>query len=310
MALTLVVAIVGLNASSFGPQPAHPWRWLAHRGVHQTFPATQISANTCTATLIRPPTHPFLENTLPSLQAAFAAGADIVELDVHVTIDRVPAVFHDARLECRTDGRGTPEEHTFAELKRLDLGYGYTADAGRTYPLRGTGIGLMPRLEDVLEAFAGRGLLLHLKSNRESDGAVVAARLDRLTREQRARVIVYGGERPTRRVAALHPEVRAFDNERVKSCLLGYLAYGWLGIIPDACRHTVVAAPFDQARWLWGWPRRLQARLHAVGTDFILLGRSGGPATGIDDSSDRAHIPSDFDGWVWTNRIETTRRVR
>ncbi|SCM79097.1 hypothetical protein KL86SPO_20397 [uncultured Sporomusa sp.] len=31
--------------------------------------------------------HPYLENTIASMEAAFQAGADIVELDVHITKD-------------------------------------------------------------------------------------------------------------------------------------------------------------------------------------------------------------------------------
>ncbi len=71
------------------------------------------------------------------MHAAFDAGADIVEFDVHPTTDGHFAVFHDWTLDCRTDGKGVTREHTLAELKKLDAGYGYTADGGKTYPLRG-----------------------------------------------------------------------------------------------------------------------------------------------------------------------------
>ena len=36
------------------------------------------------------------------MRAAFAAGADIVEFDVHPTSDGQFAVFHDWTLDCRT----------------------------------------------------------------------------------------------------------------------------------------------------------------------------------------------------------------
>src|SRR4029453_8944108 len=39
------------------------------------------------------PPHP--ENTLASFEAALEAGADVVELDVRLTADRVPVVLHD-----------------------------------------------------------------------------------------------------------------------------------------------------------------------------------------------------------------------
>ena len=37
---------------------------LAHRGLAQTFSHDGLSGDTCTATRILPPEHPFLENTL------------------------------------------------------------------------------------------------------------------------------------------------------------------------------------------------------------------------------------------------------
>lgn len=304
-----IVILVVMNASRCAPRPPRAWRWLAHRGVHQTFPLAGVGNDTCTASRILPPTHELIENTLPSMRAAFEAGAEIVELDIHVTKDDVPMVFHDATLDCRTDGSGTVEGHTMAALRMLDVGYGYTADGGRTFPLRGKGVGLMPSLDDVLAAFPGKPLLLHFKTNNERDGDVVATRIARLPVAARKIIIVYGGERPSRRVAALVPEVRAFDSARVKSCLKRYLGYGWLGIMPDPCRNTVIAVPQDRTWLLWGWPRRFETRLRAVGTDVILLGGSGdGPASGVDEPGQRSELPADFGGWVWTNRIETTRR--
>ena len=111
----------------------------------------------------------YLENTIASIEAAFAAGADIVEFDVHPTTDGHFAVFHDWTVDCRTEGHGVTREHTLAELKALDIGYGYTADGGKTFPFRGKGVGLMPSLDEVLAAFPMRRLLINVKSN-DPDG--------------------------------------------------------------------------------------------------------------------------------------------
>src|SRR5690606_9734583 len=105
--------------------------------------------------------HPFLENTIPSMEAAFEAGADLVELDIQLTKDGEFAVFHDWTLECRTEGKGVIRDHTMQVLKQLDIGYGYTADNGETYPFRGKGTGLMPTLDEVLSQFPEQSLLLH-----------------------------------------------------------------------------------------------------------------------------------------------------
>lgn len=109
---------------------------LAHRGMAQTFHMEGITGETCTAERIYEPEHNFLENTIPSMEAAFEAGADIVELDIQLTKDGQFAVFHDWTLDCRTNAKGNTREYTMEELKKLDIGYGYTADHGKTHPFR------------------------------------------------------------------------------------------------------------------------------------------------------------------------------
>ncbi|MFP3499262.1 glycerophosphodiester phosphodiesterase family protein, partial [Pseudomonas sp. SIMBA_059] len=79
---------------------------MAHRGLAQTFTMEGITGETCTAERIHEPEHPYLENTIPSMEAAFGAGADVVELDVQLTKDGDFAVFHDWMLDCRTEGTG------------------------------------------------------------------------------------------------------------------------------------------------------------------------------------------------------------
>ena len=133
----LAIGVIALCNSSFWVSPQTTRTLLAHRGLAQTYPATGLTATTCTAARIYPPEHAFIENTLPSMRAAFAAGADIVELDVHPTTDGQIAVFHDWTLDCRTDGHGVTRDHSLADLKKLDVGYGYTADGAKTFPLRG-----------------------------------------------------------------------------------------------------------------------------------------------------------------------------
>ncbi|HVZ32398.1 MAG TPA: glycerophosphodiester phosphodiesterase family protein, partial [Polyangiaceae bacterium] len=66
---------------------------LAHRGLAQTFPISGLGASQDTSKLIYPPEHPFIENTIPSMEAAFQDGADIVEFYVQLTADDRMAVF-------------------------------------------------------------------------------------------------------------------------------------------------------------------------------------------------------------------------
>ena len=306
-ALLAVASIVSVNMSRFAPRPPAPWHFLAHRGVHQTFALDGVNDDTCTATRIAAPTHPFIENTLSAMRAAFEAGAEEIELDVHFSKDGVPMVFHDVTLDCRTNGTGAVEDHTVSELRSLDVGWGYTHDNGRTFPLRGTGIGLMPTLDAVFAEFSNRRLLIHFKTNRASDGDLVADRLARLSPTNRALISVYGGDVPSARVQSRLPEVRAFTKQTVKTCLIEYGLVGWIGIMPCSCHNTRVVVPIDVATKLWGWPRRFEARLAAVGTDIILVGRGGeGHSIGMDDDALLAQVPDDFGGRVWTDQIETT----
>jgi glycerophosphoryl diester phosphodiesterase len=64
--------------------------------------------------------HP--ENTIVAFEAAVAAGADAVELDVRLTADGVAVVLHDAETGVVTDGSGPVHTLTLAELKRFRVG--------------------------------------------------------------------------------------------------------------------------------------------------------------------------------------------
>jgi glycerophosphoryl diester phosphodiesterase len=278
---------------------------LAHRGMHQTFSSEGLKADTCTAQRIHPPEHGLLENTIASIQAAFVAGADIVELDVHPTIDGHFAVLHDWTLDCRTDGKGVTRDHTLADLKALDIGHGYTADGGKTYPFRGKGVGLMPSLDEVLAALPDRRLLIDIKSNDPSDGEKLADRLARLPPRQLASIMVYGGDRPVAALRARLPQLKTMSRESVRRCLLGYIGIGWSGWMPAACRNGLLLVPINVAPWLWGWPGRFVTRLQAAGTEIFAAGPwDGGYSRGIDDESTFRRLPDGYAGGIWTNRID------
>ncbi|SCB60832.1 Glycerophosphoryl diester phosphodiesterase family protein [Rhizobium aethiopicum] len=85
-AIALAAAGIYLNNSSLLAEhrPGKPVL-LAHRGIAQRFDETDLKNDTCTASRMLPPKHDYLENTIASMQAGFAAGADIVEIDVHPT---------------------------------------------------------------------------------------------------------------------------------------------------------------------------------------------------------------------------------
>lgn len=188
------------------------------------------------------------------MREAFRLGAEIVELDIHPTTDGQFAVFNDWTLECRTDGSGVTRDRSLAELMALDIGYGYTADGGKTFPFRGKGIGLLPSLDEVLAEFPERQLLLHIKSNDLSEGEQLTAYLDRLPAERRQRLMIYGGSRPVSVIRERSPSLRTMSRESLMRCMTRYLALGWSGYVPTACRNTLLLIPTNYAGWLWGWP--------------------------------------------------------
>lgn len=306
-ALLLISAFAFLNNTALLTS-AHPGKpkLLAHRGLAQTFGSTDLKSDTCTAERIDPPEHPYLENTLASMRAAFALGADIVELDIHPTTDGSFAVFHDWTVDCRTDGKGVTREHSLAALQALDVGYGYTADGGRTFPFRGKGVGLLPSLDEVLAEFADKHLLIHIKSNDAHEGELLAQRLSTLLPGQLRLLAVYGGERPIEIVRQRIPQLTTMHGSGLKQCLLRYIALGWTGYVPAACQRSLILVPINYAPWLWGWPDRFLARMQHASSEVYVIGpwRGGEFSSGIDDVQQLDRLPRRFSGGIWTNRID------
>jgi len=102
------------------------------------------------------------ENTLAAFELAVQQGADAFELDVRLTRDGAPVVIHDPTLDRTTDLAGPVGARTFAELRAADAGYRFTADGGRTFPFRGTGVRI-PTLGEVLRSFRAMPVLVEVK---------------------------------------------------------------------------------------------------------------------------------------------------
>lgn len=301
MAIVAGLWLGNTNAFVTVPSDQGP-KIIAHRGVHQIYAGADRGADTCTAGQIAPMTHSHIANTIPSIAAAFDAGADIVEVDVHLTADGHFAVFHDWTLDCQTDGTGVTHKQGMAYLRTLDLGYGYTTD-GDTFPLRGTGVGDMPTLGEIFESGDVSGqILVNFKGDRVREGVTLA---DRYKGTATPIWGVYGGDAPTR-AAMDATDWTGFGRQSLKACLIRYALTGWTGRAPAACADMTVAIPMDYAPYLWGWPHKFTRRMKVVGTNVILWGPYDGSgfSSGIDDVVTLARVPDNFDGYLWTNRIE------
>ncbi|MEW6182501.1 MAG: glycerophosphodiester phosphodiesterase family protein [Bacillota bacterium] len=299
------VLFVWLNNSSVfvdgsGKRPA----LLAHRGLAQTFDVEKVQWNTNTARIIHKPEHPYLENTIPSMEAAFRCGADIVEFDVQLTKDKQLAVFHDYALEFRTDGKGKVSDYTMAELRKLDVGYGYTADNGKTYPFRGKSVGMMPSVDDVFEAFPDKEFLVHIKDSGAETGRLLDEHVRKTAPGAMGRISVYGDGEAVRYLKNKYPEMKVLTKPILMKALLLYELVGWTGYTPKAARNLEIHLPLRYARLLWGWPGRFLQRMDRANTRVVLVNGTGGFSSGFDSANDLKKLPRNYSGCIWTNRID------
>lgn len=123
------------------------------------------------------------ENTLPAFRLALERRAPYAELDVHSSCDGHIVVIHDDTLERTTNGTGRVHDHTLKELKRLDAGYHFSPDGGKTHPFQGTGVTL-PTLEEVFVAYPELKFVIEIKQAEPPIEEEVIAVVKRCGREK------------------------------------------------------------------------------------------------------------------------------
>jgi len=177
-----------------------PPRWIAHRGWSARFP----------------------ENTLPAFAAAWAAGADELELDVRLSGDGVAVVLHDPILDRVCDLRGPVAEHDWGELRAAWV----LGRDGEPLP----GLGLLD-LDRALDLFAPHiGLNIHVKV--PGEGALRRIR-EAAHRHPERHIYVAGDEEVLEVARDLCPEVPrcCLARQREPAALLATaLAYGCVGL--------------------------------------------------------------------------------
>lgn len=99
------------------------------------------------------------QNTLAAFEAAWRAGAELVELDIQLTRDGQVVVLHDDTVDATTDGSGAVADLDLAQVRALDAGTWFApAFTGQQ----------VPTFAEVLAWQADRpgiGLLLELKGS-------------------------------------------------------------------------------------------------------------------------------------------------
>lgn len=129
------------------------------------------------------------ENTLEAFERAIVHGADVLELDVHRTLDDEVVVFHDETVDRTTNGTGRVAARTLSELRALDAGWGFTDRSG-AHPFRERGL-KVPLLAEVLGAFSTAAFNVELKA---ADDRLLRLTLDVLKRVVPERVLLTGGQ--------------------------------------------------------------------------------------------------------------------
>ncbi len=125
------------------------------------------------------------ENTLPALEAARAAGADIAEIDVMLTKNGVLVLMHDDTVDRTTTGHGPVGDMTLAEVQMLDAGSWFNPAFAGTR---------VPTLDEVLAWSAGRlGIRLEMKNCPDRDPAFIDAVIATIDRHDAAHFVIPAG---------------------------------------------------------------------------------------------------------------------
>jgi glycerophosphoryl diester phosphodiesterase len=101
-------------------------------------------------------------DTLYAFEKAVELGADVLEMDAHITQDGYIVLMHDEEVDRTTDGTGIIEDMTLDELQQLDAAYKWSNDDGKTFPYRGQGI-QVPTLGDLFQRFPWMRYVIEIK---------------------------------------------------------------------------------------------------------------------------------------------------
>ncbi|HEY0149748.1 MAG TPA: glycerophosphodiester phosphodiesterase family protein [Allosphingosinicella sp.] len=301
------IALSLINASWIAPTPKGQLVLVARRGLGPQPAGGEVRADGCAATRIAPPGDNFyIGNSLPSFFRAMRMGADAIEVDVRRTRDNQAVLFRDETLECRTNGRGAVGNHDLAALKALDIGFGYTADGGKTFPFRGRGIAGMPTVEEALRETPKLRFIFNLPGGDPADADALVAAFARAGREIDGKYSFRGNPKVVGRLKALVPSAWTWDAAAPQTCLADYSKIGWTSFVPESCRNVTIIIPVDQQWSIWGWPNRFQARMAGANSKVMVVEAvNGADVTGLTRVEQIDDVPRDFRGYLWIEDFAT-----
>ena len=219
--ITLIAVLLVLRFTS-QPAPQHPYYdkdvdyplVIAHQGGDGLWPG----------------------DTMFAFQKAVDLGVDVLEMDLHITKDRVLVLMHDETIDRTTDGSGEIESMTLAELRKLDAGYDWTPDEGATYPYRGQGI-TVPALEEVFQAFPDMRMTIEIKKTTVSMTASLCRLIRQYGMQDKVLVASFHDEQ-MRTFRELCPQV-ATSSARAETTIFVLLAKGFLGGLYSPKFHSL-----------------------------------------------------------------------
>ena len=213
------------------------------------------------------------ENTIIAFDRGLAAGADAVELDVHLSKDGVVVVHHDETLDRTTTGSGPIARKTAAELARLDAG-------------EGSGV---PTLRDVLRRYPDIPIIIEMKVDSVAMGETLAHEIRQAAAAERVCAAGFGVRSMAAVRAALPEMASSATHMEVRMALyrswIGWparrVAYGGFQVPETAQGHRIVSPRFvrhahDRALKVQVWTVDEEAdmrRLLDWGVDALITNR-------------------------------------
>jgi glycerophosphoryl diester phosphodiesterase len=178
------------------------------------------------------------ENTIQAFDAGINAGADGLELDVHLSADGVVVVHHDKTLERTTSGSGPVSARTAAELATLNV----------------------PTLRDVLRRYPMARVIIEMKEDRAALGEAVAADVEAANAVHRVCAAGYGVTAVGAARAALPAMATSASLDEVRRAL----------------HRTWICWPLRSCAWQGYQVPEMAGRLRVVSPRFIRYAHQAG----------------------------------
>ncbi len=188
------------------------------------------------------------ENTMSAFQGAIDAGADWIELDVHLSKDGQIFVMHDTNFKRTTGVKARAWELTYEEIEKLDAGSFFNKDfAGEKIPL----------LQDVIALAKENNVRLNIEIKPSKGEEGLEKKLVELIQEEdfKEKCVV------TSQMYDSIVKVKAED-ESITTVYVMAIAYGNVGMLPAADHFSVksssitdslVSRVHNQGKRIYAW---------------------------------------------------------